>query len=247
MLQRIILIVIIATVLVSCQFSETMVLNEDGSGRMSIAMDMSEMMSMMPTDDTLELKTDSIISFKTFFDEKRESIAKLPMAEQERLKLLEKYNMRVLIDPAEKHMEYEIFVDFTSVEEANNLMDGLNATESLKPATAGGANNTSSKKKPTPQATAVQYSYKNNVFSRDGYIKDAEAFAKLNDSIKSLESFMEGAMYSVKYTFPKKIKSVSIQDAKISNNGKTVTFQKPFIAYLKNPDELDLEIVLEEN
>tara|TARA_R110002072_G_scaffold14272_2_gene59364 strand:+ start:63349 stop:64092 length:744 start_codon:yes stop_codon:yes gene_type:complete len=247
MLKRFILIVIVATVFVSCQFSEVMVINEDGTGRMSIAMDMSAMMEIMPSQDTLEPKIDSVISFKKLFDEKRDSIALLPKADQEKLKSLEKYQMRVLIDPTEKQMEYEIFVDFNSVEEANNLMDGLNATESLKPATAGGANNTSSEKKPTPQATAVQYSYKNNVFSRDGYIKDPEAFAKLNDSIQSIESFMEGSMYSIKYTFPKRIKSVSVADAQISGDGKTVTFQKPFIAYLKNPDELDLEIVLEEN
>ena len=37
-----------------------------------------------------------------------------------------------------------------------------------------------------------------------------------------------------------------IKNAEISADGKTVTFQKPFMAYMKNPDELDVKIVLEE-
>ena len=56
---------------------------------------------------------------------------------------------------------------------------------------------------------------------------------------------MDGAMYSVKYTFPKKIKKVSIEDAEISADGKMVTFQRKFINYIKDPDALDIEIVLE--
>ena len=67
------------------------------------------------------------------------------------------------------------------------------------------------------------------------------------DSVQAVELFMDETMYSVKYTFPKKIKSISIENAEISADGKTVTFQKPFVAYMKNPDELDVEIILEEN
>lgn len=54
MLYRTVFILLITFAVVSCQFTETMVLNEDGSGRMSIEMDMSEMMAFGGMiDDTL--------------------------------------------------------------------------------------------------------------------------------------------------------------------------------------------------
>lgn len=247
MFKKLCLLVVLAVTLVSCQFSETMILNEDGTGRMSLTMDMSEMMAMMPMQDTLDMKMDSVMSFKKLFEEMEDSIAKLPKAEQERLKLLESYQMRILMDPEKQKMEYEIFTDFKSVAEANNLMEGLNTSESMSVSPMGNNSTPKEKKEAQEQPTAVKFTYENNVFKRDAYIKDAKAFAKMSDSLQALESFMEDAMYSVKYTFPKKIKSVSIEDAKISNDGKTVTFQKSFFAYMKNPDELDVEIILEEN
>ena len=125
------LLVVLAVTLVSCQFSETMVINEDGTGRMSLTMDMSELMAMMPANDTLQVKMDSVMSFKKLFEEKKDSIAKLPKEEQEYLKLLENYQMRILMDPEEQKMKYEIFTNFKSVAEANNLMEGLNASERM--------------------------------------------------------------------------------------------------------------------
>ena len=247
MFKKVCLLVILAVTLVSCQFSETMVLNEDGTGRMSLSLDMSEMMAMMPMNDTLDMKMDSVMSFKQLFEEKKDSISKLPKDEQERLKLMENYQMRILMDPEKQKMEYEIFTDFKSVSEANNLMEGLNTSESMSVSPMGTTSQSKEKKESQEQPTAVKFTFENNVFKRDAYIKDAAAFAKISDSLQAFESFMEDAMYTIKYTFSKKIKSVSIKDAKISNDGKTVTFQKPFFAYMKNPDELDVEIILEEN
>ncbi len=43
MYKKLIAVTTIIFSLVSCQFTETMVLQEDGSGRMSIKMDLSEM------------------------------------------------------------------------------------------------------------------------------------------------------------------------------------------------------------
>jgi hypothetical protein len=247
MVKKICFLVILALTMVSCQFTETMVLNEDGTGRMSLTMDMSEMMAMMPVQDTLAAKMDTVISFKKIFEEKKDSIVKLPQEEQERLKSLENYQMRVLMDPEAQKMEYEIFTDFKSVDEANNIMEGLNSSENLNVSPMKDNATQKKKKEPSPQATAVKYSFKKNVFIRDAYVKDEKAFVKMVDSLASVEAFMEEAMYSIKYTFPKKIKSITIENAEISADRKTVTFQKPFMAYLKNPDLLDVEVVLEEN
>ncbi|MAZ71880.1 MAG: hypothetical protein CMC70_01915, partial [Flavobacteriaceae bacterium] len=216
MFKKICLLVLVAFTLVSCQFSETMILHEDGTGRMSLTMDMSEMMAIMPMQDTVNMKMDSVISFKKLFEEKRDSIAQLPKAEQERLKSLENYQMHILMDPEKNIMEYEIFTTFTSVAEANNLMEGLNSSENLNVSPMKDNATTERKKEPSPQATAVRFSFENNVFVRDAYIKDEKAFVKLVDSLDAVEAFMEEAMYTVKYTFPKKIKTIDIKNAEIS-------------------------------
>ena len=63
---------------VSCQFNETMVLNEDGSGTISVEVNLNEMMAfggaMM---DTAEVKLDTVIYIKQFLEEKKDSISKL--------------------------------------------------------------------------------------------------------------------------------------------------------------------------
>ena len=56
---------------------------------------------------------------------------------------------------------------------------------------------------------------------------------------------MSGITYKVKYTFPRKIKSTSVEDATFSLDGKTLELQRNFIDYMKNPDVLDIEVVLE--
>ena len=43
--KKLIALVVITMALVSCQFTETLVLNEDGTGTMAISMDLSEMMA----------------------------------------------------------------------------------------------------------------------------------------------------------------------------------------------------------
>ncbi len=65
------------------------------------------------------------------------------------------------------------------------------------------------------------------------------------DSLKQGEAFMGGSNYTLKYTFPKKIKKTSNSEATFSEDRKTVTVQKSFIEYFKNPDLLDLEVELE--
>ena len=78
--------------MVSCQFTETMVINEDGSGRMSISMDLSEMMAFsgeMESDSTIT-KMDTIIPFKYILEDKKDSIAQLSTREQKKIKRVRK-------------------------------------------------------------------------------------------------------------------------------------------------------------
>ena len=69
MLQKIIALLVLAFTMLSCQFTETMTIDEKGHGRMSLSIDLSDMMSMMGdmgADSTL-VKTDTIVSITCSF------------------------------------------------------------------------------------------------------------------------------------------------------------------------------------
>ncbi len=239
----------LAVTLVSCQFTETMVLNEDGSGRMSVSMDLSEMMAFtqeFQKDSTLT-KQDTIIPFKAIFEEKKDSIAKLPAKQQARLKKMEKYSAHLVTDPEKGTMILDVFVDFASVSEADNLMNGFSQAEGLVP--KSGTNMTedaSEEKEEEPEIVGVTYAFKNGIFKRDAFIKDKAAHKKQIDSLQSAKAFMEDISYTLKYTFPKPIKESSAEDAMYSLDRKTVQVTRKFIDYMTDPNVLDLEVVLEQ-
>ncbi|KAA3623517.1 MAG: hypothetical protein DWP94_05835 [Flavobacterium sp.] len=243
-MKQILVLILVTFSLVSCQFNETMVLNEDGTGRMSLSMDLSEMMAFggeMSQDSTFT-KQDTIVSLKDIFEEKKDSIMKLSKAEQKRLKSIESYKIHMVSDPEDNKLIVDVFSDFKDVSEANNLMQGFEQTESLLP-----GNNSSGTDDDGPESEllGVSFTYKKGVFKRDAFIKDKERHKSQLDSLKQAESFMSSMKYKIKYTFPRRIKKASVEDATYSLDGKTIELERNFLDYFKNPDVLDLEIELE--
>jgi len=238
-------ILLTATLLMSCQFKESMVMDENGQGRISVQIDLSEMMAFgggLGADSTMT-KQDTIIAFKDFLIEKKDSIATLPLAEQENLKSLENYNLRMFIDPETEEMLMDLYLDFDDISEANDLFRGFEQAGSLIPGNAlsmgGDAPNSDD------QVIGVRYDFVDNNFKRDSYIIDEVAHQTQMDSIGPVEAFLSGVEYTLEYTFPRKIKSASIEDATFSLDGKTIEVRRKFIDYMKNPDVLDLEVSLE--
>ncbi len=245
MIQRVIFLLVLTIALASCQFTETMVLHEDGTGQMAIEMDLSEMMGFageMSKDSTM-VKTDTIISFKTVFEEKKDSIANLSKEEQKRLKKMEKYNLRLKVNPDSSAMSLAVFINFKNVNEANDLMKGFNQVNDKIPGAK--KKNNEENKKDENDLIGVRYLYKKNSFKRDAYIKDIAKHTSQIDSMKSAEAFMSAMKYTIKYTFPKPIKKASVKDAVYSEDRKTISITRGFIDYFKNPDILDIEIELE--
>lgn len=245
MYKKIIGLFVLLITFSSCQFTEKMELHEDGTGRMAIEMDLSEMLAFakgMPTDSALT-KKDTIISFKKIFEEKKDSIAKLSKAEQKKLKEMEKYNLELHIDPENEKMKMGVFVNFKSVDQANDLMQGFSQVGDKIPGTKtsykdGETNN-------NDEILGVRFFYKKNRFRRDAYIKNEKNYQQQLDSLKDIESFIGKMNYTVIYTFPKPIKKSSVTDAVYSADKKTITITRSFAAYYKNPDTLDIEIELE--
>lgn len=246
MLLRCFIAVLGVLVLTSCQFTETMVINEDGSGRMSVSVDLKEMMAFsneMGGDSTM-VKMDTIVRMKDFIAEKKDSIAQLSPEEQAKIAKLAPYEIRTLMDPETEEMFVDIYTNFSSVSEANDLMNAFEKSGDFMPSMGS---DTEITQDPSSGGTmGVNFDFKNNVFTRDAFVKNEEKHGTQKDSLKQAEAFMSGMKYVLKYTFPRKIKEVSVDDATFSLDGKTMTLERNFLNYFKDPDVLDVRVVLED-
>lgn len=245
MIQKFLFFFALAFTVASCQFSETMVMNEDGSGIMTVEANMSEMMAFGgdALKDSMQIKIDTIVYIKQFLEEKKDSISKLSESEQQKLKKLENFNIHMKMDSETSQMVYDISTNFKDISEANDIINGLEQVGNMMP--DPDANTKIKTEKDSPEIIGVNYSFEKGVFKRDAYIKDEKLHQQQVDSMKQAEAFMGGSNYTLNYTFPKKIKKASNPDATFSEDKKTIRVQAPFIEYFKNPDLLDLEVELE--
>jgi hypothetical protein len=196
--------------------------------------------------DSVPVKIDTIINIKQFLEEKKDSISKLSAKDQQKLKSLEKYKIHMTMDSETSEMIYDISTDFKSVSEANDITNSLENAGDFMPSDSGVKTEETKEEEDSPQVVGVDYSFKNGIFKRDAYIKDEKMHQQQVDSMKNAEAFMGNAKYTLKYTFPRPIKKSSAEDASYSLDKKTITVQRGFLEYFKNPDVLDLEVELED-
>lgn len=233
--------IMLSLVLSGCAFSENIYLEEDGSGRMSFQMDGSQLMNMGGEDMNPEEAIDSVISFRKLFEEKKDSISQLPPEEQARLKKLENFSMRMLIDPTEKNMLFDLFTDFGSINELQDAFKAMSTAGGLDPQTSSNPVLSMGQS----GATEVNYTYKNNLFTRNARIVDAELHRQMMDSVSEVQMMFESSTYKLQYHFPKKIKSVSNKEALFSDDRKSFTLEVNFMEYMEHPEMLNLEVELQ--
>lgn len=237
---RLLLLALVAVFFTSCQITENVYVNDDGSGKLSFDIDASGVMAMAGDKMGSEKDMDSTFTFKELFEAKKDSISKLPADEQARLKKMEKVSVNMKMNGAEKQFLISMFMDF---KKADELMDMMQAMSSMKPKQGMPADTPSAVG--NADATELKFSFDGTQFKRNVIIKDKAAVAAAKDTTGMTQMMFAGSNYTLKYHFPRKVKSVSHKDAMFSEDRKTVTIQYPFTEYLENPDKLNLEVVLE--
>lgn len=241
-------IFLLASVLLlcSCEFSENIVVNPDGTGSFSVDFDGSALMEMAG-EETGETAIDSVLHFKDFLTS--EAADSLSTEDLAKYKKLENFSMHMLMDPAQKKMVYKLFANFNNVGE---LQDMLNSMASISDM------NTSSEEEEVDNSnpfsafgdmniSETKYSYEKSKFTRKSVIKNQEKYQKLMDSISTgnMSMMYESTTYKLNYTFPKKIKKVSNEAVTISEDGKNMVLELSFMDYLSNPAALDVEVEFE--
>jgi hypothetical protein len=240
------LVVVFLTFCTSCKFKETIRINADGTGKVSFNMDGSGLMEMAGDEMGAGEAIDSVVSFKEILDLNRDSIAKLSVEEKTQLKKLEKFDMHMIMNAEKKQMNFDFFADFTSVDDLQDMFAAMNTASELdKGAEASNKSNPMSAFG-SGDMTGTKYSYENNVFKRTVNIFDQKRLDSLQGNLGQAEMMFAASSYQLAYFFPKKIKSISLENAVISEDGKSFTAEINFMEYVKNPQILNVEITLED-
>jgi len=237
-------LLLVLALVTSCNFTEEIYINEDGSGKLSINFDGSEMMEMAGDEmmKTEEKAIDSIISFKSFLEEKKDSIATLSAAEQAKLQKLEPFNLHMVMNPESKELKFDMYSDFKNVAEVSDAFNAFQDASSIGP----GANKQNAPGGMGTQSTEVDYSFTSNTFKRSSRIIDSVLQQQSIDSLAGAEMFLSSSTYKLKYHFPRRVKSSSAEAATFSADGKTMFYEVSFLSYMKNPDTLNIVVELED-
>jgi hypothetical protein len=237
--------------LTSCTFTENIYLNDNGTGKFSLDMDGSSLMSMagnqigdqMGADAKKNI--DSTFTFKQLFEEKKDSIAKLSPEEQKELKKLENFVVHTKMNAEKKEFLMAFSTDFKSVSELQDALQTMSALQKLEgtgnTATpfSGGLGDNSSK---------LSYTYDGMKFTRKAIIDTKKMAEKAKDTAAATDMskmIFSSSNYIIKYHFPKPIKKVSNPTALFSEDRKTVTIQYSFTDYMENPDKLNFDVEFE--
>jgi len=252
--------------LTSCQFSENVYINEDGSGTMEFKMDASEMMEMVgqmgggqtegdeESDGQsngmkgMDKAMDSTIVFKDFLRDNRDSISKLSLEDQQKIRALEDFKMHMLMDPETKKMVFNLSTEFKSADKLQDMFKAMNNFSNLQ-----GSNDALQNAPASPfsgmgegSSTDVQYSFDGTVFKRTGVILNEELHEQSIDSLGESAMVFASSEYTINYHFPRPVKSFSKEGALFSEDRKTVTYEVGFLEVLKDPKLLSFEVILED-
>ncbi|MFH6963767.1 hypothetical protein ACHRVK_15320 [Flavobacterium plurextorum] len=233
--------------LTSCTFTESIYINDNGTGKFSVDMDGSALMEMagdqignqMGADAKKDI--DSSFTFKQLFEEKKDSIAKLSPEVQKELKKLESFAVHTKMNSEKKQFLMTLSTDFKNVNELQDILQTANVLQKLE----GGAGASPLGNGIGNNNSVLTYTYDAKKFTRKAIIDPKKVAEVVKDSTGMSKMMFASSTYVVKYHFPKKIKKVSNPNALFSEDRKTITIQYPFTDYMENPDKLNFEVEFE--
>ncbi len=239
-MKKLIILILPLLILTSCQVSEEIYFNKDGSGIYNLKMDMNGMAKMMKglaENDSIQYKrapekSDTIILFADILKMNNDSIVKLPKEDREFLESMKDAKMHIHLDEAKDEMFLNYEIPFKKIEDLTNIEKKFNKLNSY--------NNKGVKGMGNEMFPGYQISYK---FNKRGFhrvvkkIKDVENKQVLQDT-----KMLNMIQYEIIYHFPYKIDNVSYKDALIGADGKSLHIKVPLDSLIKNPKMLDFEV-----
>jgi len=245
--------------LTGCSVYEDLYFLEDGQVKYNMTIDAGELMSIAGTSSLKgndKLPKDSIINFSQLVkDSLKNNIS--PETEQH-LKNIEPLFMRVENNDSEGVMKISLFGDFANFDAFTKAFASMSEMESKiknkenNPISRLSVDNIFSRNLFSWNGTSLKRTVKLSAVNEESLgeeeTDDGEDASdkKLNKDIdlSMARLFSQGTM-TVKYHFPKKVKSVSNKNATFSMDGKTVILNYPASLFLEPNNELSIDIEIE--
>lgn len=225
--------------LASCTFTEEISFNEKGSGKFNMNVDMSGMMDMMgaakDSTSTGDENFDSIVNVKDILDQHKDKIKQLSAEEQKMYESLKNMTLRTKLDEEKKEFFMNIMMDFKNPSELDNIIEKIKLVNNLKEDKMDETEVSNHK---------VAYEFSKKKFARKVEMLKLtkEQQEEFDQSLESSAMFLGGSTYKLKYSFAKKIKSVSLKEAVISEDKKSFVYEVSMDELMKNPKLLDFEV-----
>lgn len=226
-----------------CQITETITINPDGSGDLQVVQlrDENSYMQLAREEYAKEnIVQDTSFVFKEYIEKYNETFLKYKPEEQE---LFQKYaNVKVHIKNSsfEKEFRTVLSLHFNQVSEIPDVYKTENYADDIKYNYALTAEKHYYK---------IDYAFDGNVFKRVVSITNTEELQKAKDQYEKLKPVYGNLnltnLYVLKYSFPKKIKSVSNDKASVSTDKKSLILELQLAECLRDPESTNLEVVLE--
>ena len=225
----------------SCQVTETITINADGSGSIEVIQLRDENSYMQLAGENYSRENvfrDTTYIFKEYIKNYNGNFIKYTNEEQ---KLFEKYtNVKVLIKESsfEKEFKSTFSLDFKKASEIPDLYKTEDYADDIKYNYALTAESHYYK---------IDYSFDGKIFKRLVSITNPAELQKTKDEFKKagFKYVSLTQTYTLRYHFPKKIKTVSNEKAILSPDKKSLTLEFQLSECLQNPEMTNLEVVLE--
>ncbi|MGC1474134.1 MAG: hypothetical protein WA775_16200 [Psychroserpens sp.] len=152
----------------------------------------------------------------------------------------------MVMNPESKTMVFDLSTKFDTANELQDMFKAMSQAGELSKQGAESPGGNPLASMGDDGATDVEYSFNGTVFKRLAKIIDQEKHAQAVDSLGQSAMMFGSSKYTIKYHFPRPIKSVSKEGALYSEDRKTVTLEVGFLEVLKDPELLDFEVTLED-
>jgi len=258
-MKKILVCLSIILIVSSCTMKEKMVMNEDGSGTFSYGFDLAGIFKMgFKSSDSAKTNkvVDTTFTFKEVFAKAKDSIAKLPETEKQKLKMLENFKVNVKANEAKQQLKFDMEYNFPSTDSLKNMVSPLETLEAMPRIGPGKKLGSSLSAVPEEQnkKTHFSYNYDGKVFEKiilipDGAKKTVKKKKKEKTSedglSKKMDEMLKECKYSVEYHFPKKIKTLSLKNAIISKDRKSFVLDIPIEDFPEDEQELGFKVTFE--
>jgi hypothetical protein len=228
---------------VSCQVTETLHLNPDGSGSIEVNHFRDENSYMQIAGENYskeDIYKDTTYVFGDYIKKHQETFSRTPEADQKIFLTYSEVKVHRKASSYDKEFQTTYTQNFQKVSDIVDLSKTDHYIDDIKNNYALSAEEHYYK---------VCYDYANNRFNRTVMIIDTLEQKKEFDKIEEIKAKYKGYKlaqnYVLNYHFPRKIQSVSNPLAKISDDHKSLSIQFLLTDCLQNPVSTNLEVVLE--